>query len=83
NLDAIVSEEQAGGVHRLQRRSLEFLASLCHGRRGRMTTVAVCVIAVAAVVVAGQIKIGNPVEGSNLLWEDSDFNTATRAVNSH
>jgi predicted RND superfamily exporter protein len=30
-----------------------------------------------------QIKIGNPVEGSNLLWNDSEFNTAVRAINAN
>ena len=30
-----------------------------------------------------QIKIGNPVEGSNLLWEDSDYNVAVSKINSH
>jgi uncharacterized protein len=30
-----------------------------------------------------QIQVGNPVEGSNLLKQDSEFNTAVRAVNEH
>lgn len=83
NLDAIVSDESAGGVHKVQRSALEFLASLCHGKRARATTVVTVVIAATAVIVASRIEIGNPVEGSNLLWEDSDFNTAIRAVNNH
>ena len=39
--------------------------------------------ALLAVYTASQIRIGNPVEGTNLLWEDSDFNTAVRAINDH
>ena len=44
------------------------------------------VVAVVAVVVgwtSTQIRIGNPVEGSSLLWHDSEFNTAVRAINDH
>ncbi len=38
-------------------------------------------VSVLAIYTAAQIKIGNPVEGSNLLWPNSEFNTAVRAIN--
>jgi antibiotic biosynthesis monooxygenase (ABM) superfamily enzyme len=41
------------------------------------------VLAVVGVWLMLQIKVGNPVEGSNLLKESSEFNTAVRAVNAH
>jgi len=43
----------------------------------------VILFSAAATWTSLQIKIGNPVEGTNLLWEDSDFNGAVRAINSH
>ena len=30
-----------------------------------------------------KIKIGNPVEGSSLLWEDSQYNIAVSQINQH
>ena len=54
-------------------------------RRGRakVTTAVVLVLLVGGMWLALQIKVGNPTEGSNLLFYDSDFNTAVRAINSH
>lgn len=57
------------------------MASLVTGRQAAWTTAAVVLASAAAVYTAGQIKIGNPVEGSNLLREDSEFNTSVRAIN--
>jgi len=84
NLDAIVGGMQREqGIHLLQKRALGALSSLSHGRRARATSVAVVLLAAGAVYTSSLIRIGNPVEGSNLLWHDSDFNTAVRAINSH
>ena len=47
------------------------------------TTVVMAIVTVFAVYTALQIKIGNPVEGSNLLWPNSEFNQAVREINSH
>ena len=52
-------------------------------RTARITTVVFAVVGSIAVYQALQIKIGNPVEGSNLLWPDSEFNEAIRQINSH
>src|SRR5258708_40037706 len=38
---------------------------------------------VLGVYPALQIRIGNPTEGSNLLWDDSEFNTGVRQINQH
>ncbi len=82
NIEDIISDNDTG-FHAFQKRVLQKVAALCYGRLARYTTVATLLVAVGAVFLASQIKIGNPVEGSNLLWEDSDFNTAIRAVNAH
>jgi uncharacterized protein len=60
---------------------LDFLASLSNEPRARWTTLGVVLCSVFAIYTAAQIKIGNPVEGTNLLWPDSEFNTAVRAIN--
>ncbi|WP_420466665.1 efflux RND transporter permease subunit [Panacagrimonas sp.] len=84
NLEHIVTQgEQAHGFHALQKRVLGRVSALSHGRLAPITSVVMLVIAVGAVYTASLIRIGNPVEGSNLLWPDSDFNTAVRAINGH
>jgi predicted RND superfamily exporter protein len=60
---------------------LGFLASLSSEPRARWTTLAVILGSAFAIYTAAQIKVGNPVEGSNLLWPDSEFNTAVRTIN--
>ena len=62
---------------------LSVVGSVSHGKGARITTPIVAVLAVVGVYLMLQIKVGNPVEGSNLLKESSEFNTAVRAVNSH
>lgn len=60
---------------------LGFIGSLSHGKRARITSPIVIVLSIAAIYTAQQIKIGNPVEGSNLLWHDSEFNESVRMIN--
>ena len=62
---------------------LGVIAKVSHGARAKVTTIIVLVLFVGGLSLALQIKVGNPTEGSNLLFEDSDFNTAVRAINSH
>ena len=84
NIDEIVGgEDKESGIHLLQKRLLSFIASLTHGSRARYTSAVVVVLSLVSVYFSMQIKIGNPVEGSNLLWPDSEFNTAVRAINAH
>jgi len=84
NIDSITGGEgKEAGIHRLQSNTLRYIASLTHGRRAKATAVVVVIVGIVATYESFQIKIGNPVEGSNLLWEDSEFNTAVRAINAH
>jgi len=62
---------------------LGVIGSLSHGKRAVPTSMVFSVLAVIAIYTSMQLRIGNPVEGSNLLFEDSQFNTAVRAINSH
>ncbi len=85
NVEALVGHgaDTASGIQALLRKLLRGIAHLSHGRPARVTAVAVAAFAVFAVYTALQIKIGNPVEGSNLLWQDSEYNEAVRLINSH
>jgi len=59
------------------------VAKLSHGKLAPVTTVVFIAIFAAGFWLQTQLKVGNPVEGSNLLFDDSEFNTAVRAINSH
>ena len=84
NLEKIVGgAEKESAFHRFQTGLLENIAHITYGNAARVTAVVVTVIAVISIYLTSQIKVGNPVEGTNLLWDDSEFNTGTRAINAH
>ncbi|WP_420467498.1 efflux RND transporter permease subunit [Panacagrimonas sp.] len=83
NVDAIIGGGHGKGVHRVQKKLLERMASLVQGRRANATAVVLAVASVGAIWLSTQIAVGNPVEGSSLLWHDSEFNTGVRAINDH
>ncbi|MGQ0700827.1 MAG: efflux RND transporter permease subunit, partial [Panacagrimonas sp.] len=60
---------------------LEWISKLSYGRNAKITGPIVAVVAVFAIFEALQIKIGNPVEGSGLLFDDSEYNEAIRQIN--
>jgi uncharacterized protein len=77
------SNKSKSGLHASQGRLLKLLATLSVGSKAKRTSILVIVIAIFGIYLNTQIKIGNPVEGSNLLWPDSEFNIAVRAINAH
>ncbi len=79
NIDSMISTD--GGFHAAQKSLLDKISRLSYGKPAKWTTLVFVVFSIFAVFLSFQIKIGNPVEGSNLLWKDSDFNTAVRAIN--
>ncbi len=84
NMDQIVGGEgKESGIHLFQERLLDRISRLTFGPPAKYTAVVCILVAAGAVYLNAQIKIGNPVEGSNLLWFDSEFNTAVRAINDH
>ncbi|MGQ0701319.1 MAG: efflux RND transporter permease subunit [Panacagrimonas sp.] len=83
NIDAIVGGEQERGIHKFQKNLLQRMSTLVHGKKANATAVVLGVASVAAIVVSFQIAVGNPVEGSNLLWKDSEFNSGVRDINNH
>jgi len=83
NIDAIVGGEREKGIHKVQKVLLNGMAKLTYGKRAEYTLIAVTALTTAAIMLAFRIAIGNPVEGSNLLWDKSEFNTAVRDINNH
>jgi predicted RND superfamily exporter protein len=77
------TSQQSGGVHKRFRDVLGGISTVTNGRRGRVTAVLVAILAIGSIYTAMQIKIGNPVEGSGLLWPDDEFNVAVSQINSH
>ena len=72
-----------GGLDRGFQALLRGIARLSFGKTARVTTVAVAVLAAAAVYISLQIRIGNPVEGSNLLWPIAEYNRAVTTINAN
>lgn len=84
NLEEIVGgKDKEAGIHLLEEKALAWVARIAVGKPARITLLITVLVGIASVYVNSLIKIGNPVEGSNLLWYDSEFNTAVRAINAH
>ncbi len=84
NMDTIVGgKTKESGIHLAQEKLLDRVSHLSFGATANKTAVITILVAAIAIYLNSQIKIGNPVEGSNLLWHDSEFNTAVRAINDH
>lgn len=84
NLEQIVGgEDKEAGVHLLEEKLLAGISRTTVGKPAIATLLVTAAVAAASVYLNSQIKIGNPVEGSNLLWYDSEYNTAVRAINAH
>jgi uncharacterized protein len=84
NIEEIVGgAEKESGIHLFEKKLLNAIARTTYGKAAKVTLALTIVMGVWAVWASFQIKIGNPVEGSNLLQYDSEFNTAVRAINSH
>ncbi len=83
NVRQLTGRSTSRGVRRQFQSLLGALASLSTGALAPYTGAVVLAASAAVVCTAAQIRIGNPVEGTNLLWFDSEFNTAVRAINAN
>lgn len=81
--DLVGGSKNAGLIHRLLNGILGGLAKLSSGPKAKYTAAVFVVLTVASVLLMFRLQVGNPVEGSNLLREDSEFNTAVREINRH
>lgn len=84
NVGELIGTSQKGAfIHRLLGAILVGMARLSTGSRARYTAAAFVAITVASVLLMSRLEVGNPVEGSNLLRHESEFNTAVRQINDH
>ena len=83
NAAVITGADKGGGQfwHRAMHNVLAAIATLSHGFRGKVTAVITLALVVVSIGQVMQIKVGNPVEGTSLLWEDSEYNQAVGAIN--
>ncbi len=82
NLDKIVSDH-SGGFHGKVKGALAAISRLSQGRVAPYTLIITLLIGAFSFYHSMKIQIGNPVEGSNLLWEDSEFNVSVAKINDH
>ena len=75
------ARSEVGVVQKALYRMLAGLGWLSTGTRARYTLVAFVLVAVASAVAMSRLQIGNPVEGSNLLKYDAEFNKSVRQIN--
>lgn len=83
NVHRGVARHPRGGMHAVLQAALRGLVWLSSPRALRGTAVVIAAWGGLAFWGAQQIRIGNPVEGSHLLWPDAEFNQAVRAINDH
>lgn len=76
-------DAEHGGFHAGVKHLLQRVSRVSYGGPAKITTVVVVVLFAFSVFKMLQIKIGNPVEGSNLLWSDSEYNVAVSKINGH
>jgi hypothetical protein len=83
NVDVLIGKSDKVTWHTKLIAFLGGVGRLTQGKKAVPTTVVVVVISIVAFFTHLKLQIGNPVEGSNLLFDKSEFNTAVRAINSH
>lgn len=81
NVEALIGTDKDAWMHNQMFTILNALGRLSHGRPARVTTAVVLLLVAGSLALMTQIRVGNPVEGSSLLWEDSAYNTAVREIN--
>lgn len=76
-------DENQAGLHVGIKHLLQCVAKLTYGKLAPITATVVSILFAISFIVTLDIKVGNPVEGSALLFEDSEYNVAVGAINSH
>ena len=71
------------GLHLWIKHILQRIAKLTYGKVAPITATVVGVMFATSFIITLDIKVGNPVEGSSLLFEDSEYNEAVSKINSH
>lgn len=69
--------------HAALKHFLQKVAFVTYGKRARVTTAVLIVLLGVSLTQVIQLKVGNPTEGSNLLWDDSEYNVAVSQINNN
>ena len=83
NVEVLIGKSDKVTWHNKIYGLLSWVGRASHGANAKITSTVVVVLAIVGIYLMLQIKVGNPVEGSNLLKHDSDFNESVRAVNAN
>lgn len=84
NIEHLLGTDQhSGPVQRGIQGVLGGFAALSQGRNARYSGIVFIALGIVAVFLMLRVQVGNPVEGTNLLRYDSQFNLAVREINQH
>ncbi len=83
NVSRLVGAKQGEARHGLVKWILRIIAHLSFGPRAWVTAACLVAFTVFSIGKITDLKVGNPVEGSNLLWDDSEFNVAVSNINAN
>jgi len=81
NVDRLIGKGKPGGLDHGFQALLRGTAKLSYGRVAPVSAVLAAILAVGATYTFLQIKIGNPVEGSDLLWPIAEYNRGVSTIN--
>ena len=86
NLEELVSQtdnnnQKLSLVQKILQRTLLGIASLVSTARYKFTAVFFIIATIISLYLMLQVKVGNPVEGSNLLHDNAEFNIAVKEIN--
>ncbi len=81
NIRQILGRDEVSSTHARLKALLDRISNLSHGKSAYFTTGIVAILFSAALYLMFQVQLGHPVEGSNLLYQDSEFNTAVSEIN--
>ncbi|MCX7175320.1 MAG: MMPL family transporter, partial [Proteobacteria bacterium] len=82
NVERLVGHsKESGFINKFLNTALTGMAKLSTGKNARITGGVFIVLTIISLALLTRLQVGNPVEGSNLLRYDSDFNTSVRAIN--
>ena len=82
NVEKLVGHSsESGFINKFLNVTLSRMALLSIGKTSRVTGAVFIVVTIISLFLLTRLQVGNPVEGSNLLQYESDFNTSVRAIN--
>jgi predicted RND superfamily exporter protein len=76
-----VNNQKLGFVQKMLQKILLGAASLVSGIKCKFTSAFFIIATVISLFLMLQLKVGNPVEGSNMLKDNSEFNIAVKEIN--